>query len=168
MMKNICVLFLLFICAGAHAQNKRGFVGVDAFFDIPFEFTEPGFGGSLSGNIQLGKDRIYAGAGVGVVKIPDAEGVAVPVSFRFMAIAGQKRTAPMILFSPGFLIYNKSVAGVEVNGGFTLFAGGGLAFGSGATLSLGYSLYSFNTGYNSDFFNSKTEALQLRFGAMIK
>jgi hypothetical protein len=176
----ILLLFTPLITKGQKADDK-GYIGIDFHLDKPFSTRSPIFGGVVSGNVQMGAEPFYLGAGVGVAKIPQSEGLLIPVTLRLTGVIGRlKAISPIFLITPGYNIYSGQISNIyggsaiKQNGGFHLAVGGGVRLSGkdkGASfLTLGYSLYSFNTTYSSgatSSYKSQIESLQLRLGVMI-
>jgi hypothetical protein len=149
-MKYIFVV-LLFLSTTVIAQRRA----TNAFFSGTFqvdapEHYKPVVSGRLSGGANLNNFALL-GVGVGITKFKEFKKLYVPV-FGTITIADfKKHVSPLVVVEPGYGIYNEKLrSGVTREGGFTFFGGGGVAVAATSkanlSFSVGYSVYSFNTG----------------------
>jgi hypothetical protein len=115
-MKQLLLLCLLPSFCFAQSQTY----GTLRAVDFNYASTDPAFGGLFSVG---GKGKyIGAGAGVGLISIPNSSSPYIPVFFELVAFSSQKRVRPYGSFDIGYGIYQN-----EINGSpFTIYESGGL------------------------------------------
>lgn len=162
------LFFLLLLPFLGISQKKEGYFALTVGANFKAN-TDPAFGAYLSGNGQIGPG-FFIGAEIGVVKLPDLDGVYLPLLSRFTLIPRKdpKKLSPMILLQPGYGIYEKTVSNIKTEGGFCFYGGAGVAFpgqGKGrGYLTVGYSLF----GLNVNDVGANLEMIGIRAGIMIK
>lgn len=152
----ICLLLLPVI--GLAQKKSKGYVSVNAALEFKSK-TDPGFGGLASGNLQVSKE-FFAGMQLGALKLPYKDGVYVPLQARFTIAPSMhsNKVSPFMLIEPGYGIYSKThnnfFGSYTEEGGFVLFAGGGILLPAsqkgGLQVSVGYSSFGFKTGTYKD------------------
>jgi hypothetical protein len=167
------VFGLLLLPAIGFAQRKsKGYFSFNTSLHFKSK-TDPGFGGLLSGNLQVSKE-FFAGVQIGALKLPNTDGVYVPLQAKFTIAPSfnSNKVSPIMLIEPVYGIHNKTYqyywGSYTEEGGFTFFAGGGILLPAsargGLLLAVGYSSFGFKSGNET----TNLEMVGVRLGVYLK
>lgn len=171
-MRVLVFCMLLFPIIGLAQKKSKGYLSITSSLHFKSQ-TDPGFGGLVSGNLQVSKE-FFAGVQLGALKLPYTDGVYVPLQAKFTIAPSfhSNKVSPVMLIEPGYGIYNKTyhyyAGSYTEEGGFTFFAGAGILLPvsarGGLMLAAGYSSFGFKAG------NEKTnlEMIGARLGVYLK
>jgi len=170
--KFIILMLLSFATAYSFAQQRNGYLGVDAGVYLTKQY-DAAVGADFHGNAEIAND-MFLGAEIGVVKFHAHDKAYLPLLARFSMMPALRsgKARLLVLLAPGYGIYNESFRRggeyYQSKGGFTFYGGFGAAFkgkkNGYLTFTVGYSTFDFNTnGYKSN-----VDGVGIRFGGMFR
>lgn len=169
-MRVAILVTAMFLSVNCFSQKKGGYLSFSPVVDI-IKKSSASIGGELSGNGAI-SDNAYLGFNVGFTKSQNIKHPYCPVLLKFTLIPQKDKLSPLLVVSPGYIVYNQSqnIGPIEITtkGRFSFYGGAGIASkpmnNSRLFLTIGYARYEFTINE----VKAAIEGLGIRAGIMIR